>query len=130
MKQMWEEFKTFAVKGNALDLAIGVIIGAAFSPIVSTLVENVMMPIIGYVTAGVDFSSLAVTPIESVEIKYGLFLNAIVQFLITAVALFFLIKGINMMRKPEPEAEAAPPPPPPSEVYLKEIRDALVKQTS
>nr|WP_198151148.1 large conductance mechanosensitive channel protein MscL [Hyphomicrobium sulfonivorans] len=127
---MWEEFKTFAVKGNALDLAIGVIIGAAFSPIVSTLVENVMMPIIGYITAGVDFSSLAVTPVESVEIKYGLFLNAIVQFLITAVALFFLIKGINMMRKPAAEADAAPPPPPPSEVYLKEIRDALVKQTS
>ncbi|MBI1649644.1 large conductance mechanosensitive channel protein MscL [Hyphomicrobium sulfonivorans] len=127
---MWEEFKTFAVKGNALDLAIGVIIGAAFSPIVSTLVENVMMPIIGYITAGVDFSSLAVTPVESVEIKYGLFLNAIVQFLITAVALFFLIKGINMMRKPATAADAAPPPPPPSEVYLKEIRDALVKQTS
>ncbi len=125
MKQMWEEFKNFAMKGNALDLAIGVIIGAAFSPIVSTLVQNVMMPIIGYITAGVDFSSLAVTPIEGVEIKYGLFLNAIVQFLITAIALFFLIKGINMMRKPAPEA--APPPPPPSEVYLREIRDALVK---
>jgi len=124
MKQMWEEFKNFAVKGNALDLAIGVIIGAAFSPIVSTLVQNIMMPIIGYITAGVDFSSLAVTPIEGVEIKYGLFLNAIVQFLITAIALFFLIKGINMMRKP---AEAAPPAPPPSEVYLREIRDALVK---
>ncbi|HWK37984.1 MAG TPA: large conductance mechanosensitive channel protein MscL [Hyphomicrobium sp.] len=125
MKQMWEEFKNFAVKGNALDLAIGVIIGAAFAPVVSTLVQNVMMPIIGYITAGVDFSSLAITPIESVEIKYGLFLNAIVQFLITAVALFFLIKGINMMRKPAPEA--APPAPPPSEVYLREIRDALVK---
>jgi len=127
MKQMWEEFKNFAVKGNALDLAIGVIIGAAFSPIVSTLVQNIMMPIIGYITAGVDFSSLAVTPIEGVEIKYGLFLNAIVQFLITAVALFFLIKGINMMRKP---AEAAPPAPPPSEIYLREIRDALVKGKS
>jgi len=125
MKQMWEEFKNFAVKGNALDLAIGVIIGAAFAPVVSTLVQNVMMPIIGYITAGVDFSSLAITPIESVEIKYGLFLNAIVQFLITAIALFFLIKGINMMRKPAPEA--APPAPPPSEVYLREIRDALVK---
>jgi len=127
MKQMFEEFKNFAMRGNALDLAIGVIIGAAFSPIVSTLVQNVMMPIIGYITAGVDFSSLAVTPIEGVEIKYGLFLNAIVQFLITAIALFFLIKGINMMRKPTPEA---PPAPPPSEVYLREIRDALVKGKS
>jgi large conductance mechanosensitive channel len=121
---MWEEFKNFAMKGNALDLAIGVIIGAAFTPIVSTLVANIMMPIIGYVTAGVNFSNLTVTPIDTVEIKYGLFLNAVIQFLITAIALFFLIKGINMMRKPK---AAAPPAPSPSEVYLKEIRDALVK---
>jgi large conductance mechanosensitive channel len=83
-----------------------------------------MMPIIGYVTAGIDFSALAVTPVEGVEIKYGLFLNAIVQFLITAVALFFLIKAITMVRKP---AAAAEQPPTKSEVYLKEIRDALVK---
>ncbi len=124
MRQMWEEFKNFAMKGNALDLAIGVIIGAAFTPIVSTLVANIMMPIIGYVTAGVNFSNLTVTPIDTVEIKYGLFLNAVIQFLITAIALFFLIKGINMMRKPK---AAAPPAPSPSEVYLKEIRDALVK---
>ncbi|MCK9909358.1 large conductance mechanosensitive channel protein MscL, partial [Microbacteriaceae bacterium K1510] len=95
MKEIWEEFKNFAMKGNVIDLAIGVIIGAAFTPIVSTLVANIMMPILGYVMAGVDFSALAVTPIEGVEIKYGLFLNAIIQFLITAVALFFLIKGIN-----------------------------------
>lgn len=124
MTQMWEEFKNFAMKGNVIDLAIGVIIGAAFTPIVSTLVANIMMPILGYASAGVDFSSLSVTPVESVEIKYGLFLNAIVQFLITAIALFFLIKGINILRRP---AEAVPPPPSPSEIYLKEIRDALVK---
>ena len=124
MKTMWEEFKTFAMKGNVIDLAIGVIIGAAFTPIVSTLVANIMMPIIGYVTAGVDFSALAVTPIENVEIKYGLFLNAIIQYLITAIALFFLLKAINMVRKP---AETAPPGPIQSEIYLKEIRDALVK---
>jgi large conductance mechanosensitive channel len=124
MKQIWDEFKTFAMKGNVIDLAIGVIIGAAFTPIVATLVANIIMPIIGYVTAGVDFSALSVTPIESVEIKYGLFLNAIIQFLITAVALFFLIKGINIVRKP---VEAAPPGPTQSEIYLKEIRDALVK---
>ncbi|MFA5899650.1 MAG: large conductance mechanosensitive channel protein MscL [Hyphomicrobium sp.] len=121
---MWEEFKNFAMKGNVIDLAIGVIIGAAFTPIVATLVANIIMPIIGYVTAGVDFSALAITPIESVEIKYGLFLNAIIQFLITAVALFFLIKGINAVRKP---AAATPAGPTPSEIYLKEIRDALVK---
>jgi large conductance mechanosensitive channel len=124
MQAIWEDFKNFAMKGNALDLAIGVIIGAAFSPIVTTLVANIMMPIIGYVTAGIDFSALAVTPVEGVEIKYGLFLNAIVQFLITAVALFFLIKAITMVRKP---AAAAEQPPTKSEVYLKEIRDALVK---
>jgi large conductance mechanosensitive channel len=124
MKQIWDEFKTFAMKGNVIDLAIGVIIGAAFTPIVATLVANIIMPIIGYVTAGVDFSALAITPIESVEIKYGLFLNAIIQFLITAVALFFLIKGINMVRKP---VDAPPPGPTQSEIYLKEIRDALVK---
>lgn len=125
MKTMWEEFRNFAMKGNVIDLAIGVIIGAAFTPIVSTLVANIMMPILGYITAGIDFSSLAVTPIEGVEIKYGLFLNAIIQFLITAIALFFLIKAINIARKPAPAA--APPPPTQSEIYLKEIRDALVK---
>jgi large conductance mechanosensitive channel len=124
MKQTWEEFKNFAMKGNVIDLAIGVIIAATFTPIVATLVANIMMPIIGYVTAGVNFSNLAVTPVESVEIKYGLFLNAIIQFVITAIALFFLIKGINMVRKPAPAAE---PGPSQSEIYLKEIRDALVK---
>ena len=124
MQQTWEEFKNFAMKGNVIDLAIGVIIGAAFTPIVATLVANIIMPVIGFVTAGVDFSNLAVHPVESVEIKYGLFLNAIVQFLITAVALFFLIKGINILRKPAPAAAAAPSQ---SEIYLKEIRDALVK---
>ncbi|HEY8247696.1 MAG TPA: large conductance mechanosensitive channel protein MscL [Hyphomicrobium sp.] len=121
---MWEEFKNFAMKGNVIDLAIGVIIGAAFTPIVATLVANIIMPIIGYVTAGVNFSNLTVTPVESVEIKYGLFLNAIIQFLITAIALFFLIKGINMVRKPVQAAAAGPSQ---SEIYLKEIRDALVK---
>lgn len=123
---MWQEFKEFAMRGNALDLAIGVIIGAAFAPIVKTLVANILMPVIGYATAGVDFSSLAITPVEGVNIQYGLFLNAVVQFLVTATALFFIIKGINVMRRPQ---EAAPEPaaPPQSEVYLKEIRDALVK---
>jgi large conductance mechanosensitive channel len=124
MQQTWEEFKNFAMKGNVIDLAIGVIIGAAFTPIVATLVANIIMPVLGFVTAGVDFSNLAVHPVESVEIKYGLFLNAIVQFMITAVAMFFLIKGINILRKPAP---AAAPAPSQSEIYLKEIRDALVK---
>ena len=125
-----QEFKEFANKGNALDLAVGVIIGAAFAPVVKTLVDNVMMPVIGYLTAGVNFANLAVVPIEGVEIKYGLFFNAIVQFFITALALFFIIKGINMLRRPKPAAAPTPPPPSPTEVYLKEIRDLLAAQKS
>lgn len=124
LKDMLHEFKEFAIRGNALDLAIGVIIGAAFAPIVSTLVANILMPVIGYTTAGINFATLTVTPVAGIEIKYGLFLNAVVQFLLTTLALFFLIKGINVMRRPQP---VAPPPPPQSEIYLKEIRDALVK---
>jgi large conductance mechanosensitive channel len=129
---MIQEFKDFAMKGNVLDMAVGVIMGAAFAPIVSTLVDNVVMPPLGYLMAGVDFSNLAVklpTPGTAVEIKYGLFLNAVVKFLITAFAIFLLVKAMNTaMKKPAVAAPAAPPPPPPSEVYLKEIRDALTKR--
>lgn len=127
---MMQEFKEFAMKGNVLDLAIGVIMGAAFSPIVSTLVDNIVMPPIGYLMAGVDFSTLAATlptPTgDGVAIKYGLFLNAIIKFLITAFAIFLLVKAINSMKKPAPAA--APAAPPPTEVYLKEIRDLLAKR--
>ena len=125
---MLQEFKEFAMRGNVVDLAIGVIMGAAFSPIVSTLVENIIMPPIGYLMAGVDFSDLAValpTPTDPIEIRYGLFLNAIIKFAITAFAIFMLIKAINSMKKP---AEAAPAAPSPTEVYLKEIRDLLAKK--
>jgi large conductance mechanosensitive channel len=125
---MIQEFKEFAMRGNVIDLAIGVIMGAAFAPIVSSLVENIIMPPIGYLMAGVDFSSLAVTlptPTgDGVAIKYGVFLNAVIKFMITAFAIFLLVKAINKAKKPAPAAEA--PPPPPSEIYLKEIRDALV----
>jgi large conductance mechanosensitive channel len=125
-----KEFQEFAMRGNVLDLAVGVIMGAAFSPIVATLVDGVIMPPIGYLLAGLDFSSLAVklpTPTgPGVEIKYGLFLNAIIKFVITAFAIFLLIKAVNTMKKPAPAASAEPPPPSASEVYLKEIRDALV----
>jgi len=123
------EFKEFAMRGNVIDLAVGVIIGAAFAPIVSTLVENIIMPPIGYILAGIDFSALAITlptPTgDGVLIKYGLFLNALLKFLITALAIFLLIRAINKFQKP---AVAAAPPPSPSEVYLREIRDALVKK--
>jgi len=123
---MWQEFKEFAIRGNAPDLAIGVIIGAAFAPIVKTLAASVLMPVIGYATAGVDFSSMAITPIEGVNIQYGHFLIALAQFIITALALFLIIKCINVMRRP-PEAPPEPAAPPQSELYLKEIRDAVVK---
>ncbi len=127
---IFREFREFAMRGNVIDLAVGVIIGAAFAPIVSTLVENIIMPPIGYVLAGIDFSALAITlptPTgDGVEIKYGLFLNALFKFLVTALAIFLLIRAINKFQKPA--AEEAPPPPPPSEVYLREIRDALVKK--
>ena len=89
-----EEFRDFAMRGNVIDVAVGVIIGAAFAPIVSTLVENIVMPPIGFILAGVDFSTLAVTlptPTgDGVLIRYGLFLNAIIKFLITAAAIFLL----------------------------------------
>jgi large conductance mechanosensitive channel len=124
------EFRDFAMRGNVVDLAVGVIMGAAFGPIVSTLVDNVIMPPIGLALAGLDFSTLMITlkadpnPDKIVAIKYGLFLNAVLKFIITAAAIFLLVKGMNTLRKPAPAA--APPAPPPSEVYLKEIRDALV----
>jgi large conductance mechanosensitive channel len=124
-----DEFKEFAMRGNVIDLAIGVIMGAAFAPIVATLVENIIMPPIGYLLAGVDFSQLAVaipTPTDPVLIKYGVFLNALIKFMITAFAVFLLVKAINRMQKPKPAA--APPPPSPTEVYLKEIRDLLASK--
>lgn len=129
MLKVVNEFKEFAMKGNVIDLAVGVIIGAAFAPIVGTLVENIIMPPIGYLLAGVDFSNLSInlpTPTDPVEIKYGLFLNALIKFLITAFAIFLIIKAINNLKRPAPGA--APPPVPPSEQYLKEIRDLLAAQ--
>ena len=128
---MLQEFKEFAMKGNVLDLAVGLIMGAAFGPIVSTLVNNIIMPPVGLLMAGVDFSSLQFVleanpdPKKVVAIGYGLFINAIITFLITAAAIFFVVKFANKMRAPEPAKK--PPAPPQSEVYLKEIRDALVK---
>ena len=126
---MIQEFKEFAMRGNVVDLAVGVIMGAAFAPIVATLVDNIIMPPIGYMMAGVDFSKLAVelpTPTDPILIRYGLFLNALIKFLITAFAIFLLVKAMNSVKKPAPAA--APAGPPPTEVYLKEIRDLLAKK--
>ncbi len=127
-----KEFQEFALKGNVVDLAVGVIIGAAFGKIVESLVKNVLMPPIGYLIGGVDFSDLAVnmpTPKgDPVLLRYGAFLQSVVDFLIIAFVLFVVIKGINMARArfEKKAADTPPPAPPQSEVYLKEIRDALV----
>ena len=117
-----------------VDLAVGVIVGAAFGKIVDSLVKNVLMPPIGYVIGGVNFADLALnmpTPTgKPVLLKYGEFIQTIIDFAIIAFVLFMVIKAINMAKKRfEKEKEAAPPSPPaPSEVYLKEIRDALVQR--
>ena len=130
---MLQEFREFAMKGNVVDLAVGVIVGAAFGKIVSALVDHVLMPPIGYLMSGQSFKNLSVKlPVLSgdpVLIKYGEFLQTIIDFLIIAFVLFLVIKAMNEMKKRmAQQAAAAPPPPPPqSEVYLKEIRDALVK---
>lgn len=127
---MLKEFKEFAMRGNVLDLAIAVIIGAAFAPIIASLVDNIIMPPVGYLLAGVDFSNLAITiqtNRDPIEIQYGLFINAVIKFLITAFAIFMLIKVIKSFEKQQ--EEAAPPAPPQTEVYLKEIRDLLAKQS-
>jgi large conductance mechanosensitive channel len=126
------EFREFALKGNVVDLAVGVIIGAAFGKIVSALVENVLMPPIGFLLKGVDFKDLAInlgTAQTPVLIKYGVFLQTLIDFTIIAFVLFLVIKGMIMLKKRfEGEAAAGPPKPTQSEIYLKEIRDALVKK--
>ena len=124
------EFRDFALKGNVVDLAVGVIIGAAFGKIVSALVENVLMPPIGFLLGGVDFKDLAInmgTAQSPVLIKYGVFLQTVVDFAIIAFVLFTVIKAMLTLKK-RFEGEAPPAKPSASETYLKEIRDALVKK--
>ena len=123
---MMKEFKEFAVKGNVMDLAVGVIIGAAFGKIVASLVDNILMPVVGILLQGVNFASLSMKVGEA-EIKYGLFISAIIDFIIIAFVLFLIIKGVNNMRKKEAAAPAAPPAPTNEEKLLMEIRDALRK---
>ncbi len=133
MNWKWlSEFREFALKGNVVDLAVGVIIGAAFGKIVSALVDNVLMPPIGFALGGVDFKDLAInlgTAQSPVLIKYGMFIQTVVDFAIIAFVLFVVIKAMNTLKKRfEGGAAAAPPKPTQSEIYLKEIRDALVKK--
>lgn len=127
-----QEFKEFAMKGNMIDMAVGIVIGAAFGKIVSSLVDAIVMPALGWVVGGVDFSSLAATlgtsaaTGEPVTIGYGRFVQSLVDFLIIAAAIFMALKAINKLKKPPaPAAAAAPPPPPREEVLLTEIRDLL-----
>jgi large conductance mechanosensitive channel len=120
-----KEFKEFAVKGNVMDMAVGVIIGGAFGKIVTSLVDNVLMPIIGTLTGGINFSNLAVTVGEA-NIQYGLFIQNVIDFLIVAFCIFLMLKGINKMnRKKEEPAEPAAPAGPTQEELLAEIRDLL-----
>ncbi|MBE7217346.1 MAG: large-conductance mechanosensitive channel protein MscL [Caulobacteraceae bacterium] len=127
------EFKTFIARGNVVDLAVGVIIGAAFGKIVTSLVNDVVMPPIGLATGRVDFSALKLVlqPANpaakqaEVAIGYGAFLNTLIQFLIVAFVVFLLVKGVNMLKRQEAVAPSEPPAPTPSESLLREIRDLL-----
>ncbi len=137
---MFKEFKEFAMRGNVVDMAVGIVIGGAFGKIVSSFVADVIMPPLGLLIGGVDFTALKITikdavvdaagtvTAEAVSINYGTFIQTAVDFIIIAFAIFMVIKGMNSMKKKE---EAAPPPPPPGptkeEVLLTEIRDLLKK---
>ncbi|HSM95022.1 MAG TPA: large conductance mechanosensitive channel protein MscL [Rhizomicrobium sp.] len=135
---MFEEFRKFAMRGNVIDLAVGVVIGAAFGAIVSSLVKDIIMPPVGWAMGGIDFSNFFI-PLKggnfstlaeaqkagAVTINYGLFINTIINFLIVALALFALIRGINRLQTKPLPADATPPPPPEDVVLLREIRDLL-----
>ena len=127
---MLKEFKEFAMRGNVVDMAVGIIIGAAFGKIVSSLVADIVMPPIGMVMGGVDFSELAVALGEGADAatsNYGVFINTVLDFVIVAFAIFMVIKGMNSMKKKEEAKPAEPPKPSKEEVLLTEIRDLLAK---
>lgn len=135
---MMKEFKEFAMRGNVVDMAVGIVIGGAFGKIVSSLVADVIMPPIGVLLGGVNFRDLSITIQEAagetpaVSVKYGNFLMTILDFIIIAFAIFMVIKAMNNMKKKEEEAPAAPPAPPEptkEEKLLTEIRDALVNRS-
>ena len=128
---MIKEFKEFAVKGNVVDMAVGIIVGAAFGKIVSSFVGDVIMPPIGVLLGGVDFSNLAITikaasgPLPAVVLGYGKFIQTVIDFTVIAFAIFIAVKAINTLKRKEVEAPKAPPEPPAQEVLLREIRDLL-----
>ena len=125
-----KEFKEFAIKGNVMDMAVGVIIGGAFGKIVTSLVGDVLMPLIGIFTGGLNFTELAIH-VGAAEVKYGQFLQNIFDFIIIALCIFLMIKGMNRLHRKkvaEPEPEPAPAEPSNEEKLLTEIRDLLKKQ--
>ncbi len=124
MKSFVEEFKAFAIKGNVMDLAVAVVIGAAFGKIVTALVENIVMPLVGILLGGVSFSSLEVSVGDAI-FTYGNFLQAVVDFLIVAFVIFLAVKAINNLKKKEPAVEKKPAEPSEEVKLLREIRDGL-----
>jgi large conductance mechanosensitive channel len=135
---MFKEFRDFAMRGNVIDLAVGIIIGAAFTGIVSSLVNDILMPPIGFIMGGIDFSNFFITlsgpDMETLKaakdagaatINYGVFLNTVINFLIVAFAIFMLVKQINRFKRKEEATPSAPPAPSESEKLLAEIRDLL-----
>ena len=143
---MLKEFKEFAMRGNVLDMAVGIVIGAAFGSIVQSLVKDVLMPPIGLLLGGVDFSNFFVTlrhgtaagpyptltaaqSAGAVTLNYGVFINAVISFVIVAFAVFLVVRSFNRMRRKQPEAPAAPPQPSAEEKLLGEIRDLLARRT-
>ena len=131
--KLFDEFKAFVMRGNVLDMAVGVIVGGAFGKIVTSLVNDIFMPIIGMILGNVDLTSLEIKlgePVEGAEqaaIRYGAFIQEIVNFLIIALCIFMVIKVINKLQKKKEEAPAPAPEPTKEEVLLTEIRDALNK---
>lgn len=125
---MLKEFRAFISRGNVIDLAVGIIIGAAFTAIVKALVDNIITPIVGIFLGGIDFSSLAITVGEA-NITYGLFIQAVIDFLIIAFIVFLMIRFINRIREQFAKKEAVPPAAPPEDIkLLTEIRDLLKAQ--
>ena len=128
---MLKEFKTFVMRGNVVDMAVGIIIGSAFGKIVSSLVADVVMPPIGVLLGGVDFSNLVITikgaadGAAAVTLNYGKFIQTVVDFVIIGFSIFMIIKAMNAFKRKEIEAPSEPPPPPREEVLLTEIRDLL-----
>ena len=126
-----DEFKNFAMKGNVVDMAVGVVVGGAFKGVVTSFTNDILMPPVGLLLGGVDFSDLSVTIQEAageaaaVTLNYGVFINTVIDFLIVAFAIFMVVKAMNSAMKEEEGAPAPPPGPSTEEVLLTEIRDAL-----